>query len=1108
METKGTNQADLKDELPELLELDELRKRATELRNKGIKGLLKHGGDKAAWDETDPHAAADVLLNRVKAKAAVLDLFGGEPHKPEWPVNINPRGNTKVAAAKRTKHWAETRGAFPKNPVVPDHTNGFPLFKDANGAFVGNKKAYEIWVDDKLAVFTAAYHLRARLDYAGAVIDPEFIFCLYTALRELYSIGEPDWTFGGARAGVNSRASSTFVTMEVARGVGNLESRLRNTAVFLRILAKHTNYISQIEGSREGNAAEKGRREVPVLPLANAWCNAEVERVATGILSLCYEYEEKTMFDLPSAAKKELEDIDRKDPEEVCEAVRSFLHSAARMVDDYIYNSLDVIEACDGPIERWRQGEKGHLDRKKDESGAMDARSASAHALFLHRMNRVKAYIGSYFPKDRKKVPEPEKTPKADKSWELSVFLRAAEVFERSGVRVKGLLVPVYGFMTNRVNTILLRSEEEGEVSHAQELAFAVSCASTMSMNEHQPSFKKAKELLENAIDQEGVIPPGPAFYESDDDTVRIPNNAHTIGAMAQLMTNPSYKPCVQTVRRMVQYFEVGIINPGSIGGAAKPDPNKLDAWVSKRVAGDADELMAWSRSRLTGVGDKGTMWITCVNILALDRIVRMLDAQINARVLAHFNHKSPASLGTRTKMDELMCSDIGLACLDWERVGRKRKMLTYDMEKLRRWLVPRTTGDRDPMSSMILYGPPGTGKTTIVEGLAASAAVPMVEITPSQLIIRGTEAVEVQTAVVMRALSLLTRVVILFDEFDTVIADRDQQKEVKSIFSFLTAAMLPKLADLNKAAKGNHFVYVLATNYIDRLDAAAIRPGRFDHKRGVYPPDLASRMCRMVSQLTKWKLNKGTLQFSDGWEGRVCEVMCKTAGAPMERLVMPGWFRMPPKDDRIGEGEPQHAFEYIARGGNWKKYRYPLPMDLGIDENVNPTEQPEDHTPQGEIPIDAEAVIELDPTLFENYDQRYKPLSKEDKLRLASRNNLVSDQAIELAIVGRWNRSAAMDFDYGLSWGSLTAISGSENMAKALVDAWDEIEKRTRNLRLEQASRVQLPKRSLNSDQSMTELLAEQNRRLEKLVTGQAKQLEAFLSTMRPTTKKDKKPS
>src|SRR5262249_1087653 len=156
---------------------------------------------------------------------------------------------------------------------------------------------------------------------------------------------------------------------------------------------------------------------------------------------------------------------------------------------------------------------------------------------------------------------------------------------------------------------------------------------------------------------------------------------------------------------------------------------------------------------------------------------------------------------------------------------------------------------EKDRLFSLILYGPPGTGKSTLVEAVAKSAAVPLVEITPSDILVGGAEGVERRTRHVFQALSKLTHAVILFDEFDSILLDRakrDPDEIPQSVIEFLTPGMLPKLKALNEASKEQRISFVLATNFVDRLDAAVTRGGRFDDRHGIYPPDVGSRLERL----------------------------------------------------------------------------------------------------------------------------------------------------------------------------------------------------------------------------------------------------------------------
>ncbi len=210
----------------------------------------------------------------------------------------------------------------------------------------------------------------------------------------------------------------------------------------------------------------------------------------------------------------------------------------------------------------------------------------------------------------------------------------------------------------------------------------------------------------------------------------------------------------------------------------------------------------------------------------------------------------------------------------------------------------------------MILYGPAGTGKTFLVESFAKTCEVPILEITPSDIVKEGVDNVERRARTVFEVLALLTRVVILFDEFDPVLKRRDPDNN-PSVFSFLTPGMLPKLKTLHDNAEKRSVAYVLITNLIGSLDEAAIREGRFDEKIGIYPPDLLSRVGRFIDQANQ---HEGINLKDKEQCGRLVKVITESKGRGMTTLGKPGWFTYPGKDLKS-----HTPFKYIRDGENDK---------------------------------------------------------------------------------------------------------------------------------------------------------------------------------------------
>jgi hypothetical protein len=286
-------------------------------------------------------------------------------------------------------------------------------------------------------------------------------------------------------------------------------------------------------------------------------------------------------------------------------------------------------------------------------------------------------------------------------------------------------------------------------------------------------------------------------------------------------------------------------------------------------------EVKGWCREHLP-VPRKTDLTATTHAVFALAEINEMLDARINKMILEHFRVKGKdKELDAGMTLGSLFYPDYGLflepnsnnkkfkpSCpknieqKDWPEKGIWReKPVAMILQEMRAHVSRLSLPEEyNSLCSLVLHGPAGTGKTTLVETLAVNCDVPMVEVTPSDLVKRGEENIEQRARAVFEALSLLTRAVILFDEFDPVLKRRDAgNNNPLSVFSFLTPGMLPKLKDLNGRAKKRSVAYVLVTNLIGELDEAAVRQGRFDERLGIYPPDLLSRTGRFLDQIATY---------------------------------------------------------------------------------------------------------------------------------------------------------------------------------------------------------------------------------------------------------------
>jgi len=140
----------------------------------------------------------------------------------------------------------------------------------------------------------------------------------------------------------------------------------------------------------------------------------------------------------------------------------------------------------------------------------------------------------------------------------------------------------------------------------------------------------------------------------------------------------------------------------------------------------------------------------------------------------------------------------------------------------------------------VILYGDPGTGKTLLAKAVAGEANVPFYAVS-------GSDFVQIYVGVgAGRIRSLFKkarshgRAVIFIDEIDAIGKKRDNGSGGGSDEKDQTLnALLTEMSGFNET---EGIIIIAATNRLDMLDEALLRPGRFDRHIEVTLPDVSAR--------------------------------------------------------------------------------------------------------------------------------------------------------------------------------------------------------------------------------------------------------------------------
>ena len=140
------------------------------------------------------------------------------------------------------------------------------------------------------------------------------------------------------------------------------------------------------------------------------------------------------------------------------------------------------------------------------------------------------------------------------------------------------------------------------------------------------------------------------------------------------------------------------------------------------------------------------------------------------------------------------------------------------------------------PPKAIVLFGPPGTGKTTFAKGIASHLGWPFVEIQPSELAGEGEEHQARLLVETIDRILELDAAVVFVDEVEDLASVRHEQRRVSPSVTNEFLKQIPRLREVRQ------HLLVCATNWVDRLDPAFLRPGRFDYVLPVGPPDAETR--------------------------------------------------------------------------------------------------------------------------------------------------------------------------------------------------------------------------------------------------------------------------
>ena len=214
------------------------------------------------------------------------------------------------------------------------------------------------------------------------------------------------------------------------------------------------------------------------------------------------------------------------------------------------------------------------------------------------------------------------------------------------------------------------------------------------------------------------------------------------------------------------------------------------------------------------------------------------------------------------------------------------------------------------PAKGVLLTGPPGTGKTLLAKAVATETNANFISIKGPELVSKWVGESEKHIREIFKKARQVSPCIIFFDEFDSISQHRG------SSLSDSTERMVNQLlTELDGVEELERVMVIAATNRVDLIDNALLRPGRIDAIIELSLPDYETRKKILEVHTKNMPIEKNFkveeyAEKTEGWTGADLALICREAGI----ISIKRAYREKGKELSITNNDFEHALKNVSK--------------------------------------------------------------------------------------------------------------------------------------------------------------------------------------------------